>query len=144
MNKHKLKKVRKKNLFLARKLTRIKNIKKQAEMLAYERACEKKGRDFSAENLIGEKLTAAREGGWHIDIWKEYRQRKLKNDSPWKPASFVSVLHKELMQSCLSPPAVIMVGKISEQLVDNVNISSTILLSTVHYISFYRLYWLIA
>ena len=78
MKKHKLRKLRKRMIFLNRKLTARKKAKKEKLMRAHELECKRKGEEFSADKFIEEKIALAREGGWHIDVWKEYRQKKAE------------------------------------------------------------------
>lgn len=45
-------------------------------MREYESMWAKRATDFDANKWVDGRLVLARKGGYHIDIWKEYRQQK--------------------------------------------------------------------
>ncbi|KAK2184841.1 hypothetical protein NP493_250g01043 [Ridgeia piscesae] len=75
MKKHKLKKFRKRMIFLFRKLNEIKRKKKEKAMLALEREFAQKANDFDPEDYVGRLITKAKRGGWGIDIFEDMRPK---------------------------------------------------------------------
>ena len=75
MKKHKLKKFRKRMIFLFRKLNEIKKKKKEKIMLALERDFAQRGSDFDAEKYTARLITQAKRGGWGIDIFEDMRPK---------------------------------------------------------------------
>ena len=75
MKKHKLRKLRKRMIFLNRKLAEIKKAKKEKKMVAYEAMWAERGRSFNADKWVEDRLDQARKGGWGIDVWQEYRMK---------------------------------------------------------------------
>lgn len=75
MKKHKLRKFRKRMIFLFRKLKEIKRKKKEKVMLALERECAQKANDFDPELYVDRLITKAKRGGWGIDIFEDMRPK---------------------------------------------------------------------
>ena len=75
MKKHKLKKFRKRMIFLFRKLNEIKKKKKEKVMLALERDFAQRADDFDAEKYADRLITKAKRGGWGIDIFEDMRPK---------------------------------------------------------------------
>lgn len=67
MKKHKLKKFRKNNIFLHRKLAQAKRQKKEALMVNYEKRMSAFASAFDAEEYISSRIEKAKRGGWGID-----------------------------------------------------------------------------
>lgn len=75
MKKHKLRKFRKRMIFLFRKLNEIKRKKKEKVMLALEREFAQKANDFDPEVYANRLITKAKRGGWGIDIFEDMRPK---------------------------------------------------------------------
>ena len=79
MKKHKLRKLRKRMIFTNRKLTAIKNKKKEAKIVEKEKAFLKSAQDFDAEKYVEERLSSARRGDWSVDIVKTWKNQRHNN-----------------------------------------------------------------
>ena len=78
MKKHKLKKFRKRMIFLHRKLGEIKKKKKEQKMLVVERRFATIAQEFDAEKYIESHIQKAKQGGWKLDIIAERNKVKLE------------------------------------------------------------------
>lgn len=69
MKKHKLKRLRKRMIFLNRKLAEVKRKKKEAILRSQEAQYAKWGQDFNPSDYISKELEKARRGGFKVDIF---------------------------------------------------------------------------
>lgn len=67
VKKHKLRKLRKRLIFLNRKLELVKKKKKEKMIQLYEKEQKREADTFDPEKFIEEKISEARKGGWYID-----------------------------------------------------------------------------
>lgn len=81
MKKHKLRKLRKKMLFVNRNLRLIKFKKREKEMQMIEKRYLDWGKEFDAEKFVDEQLKLAKSGGYEIDILADRHKAKLKSEA---------------------------------------------------------------
>lgn len=82
MKKHKLKKFRKRMIFLHRKLTEIKKKRKEKALQAIERSFATSAREFDAEKYVAEHIKDAKRGGWKIDVIQRWQESKKEEKAP--------------------------------------------------------------
>ena len=75
MKKHKLRKLRKRMMFVFRKKAMAKRKIKEKAMLDLEKQSLKKAESFDPENFVNERLVQAREGGWHVDPFATWQRK---------------------------------------------------------------------
>jgi len=73
MKKHQLKKYRKRMLFTHRKMNAIKKKKKEKRLVAYERSQVREAQELDVEKFAEEQIKLAKEGGWKVDMFKQYK-----------------------------------------------------------------------
>ena len=76
MKKHKLKKFRKRMIFLHRKLNEIKKKKKEKVIVAMERSFATSAQEFNAEEYIENHIKEAKRGSWKIDVIEQWKSSK--------------------------------------------------------------------
>jgi len=77
MKKQHLKRLRKKMIFVNRKLRSIKMRKREQEMVLLEQKWKTLGAEFNAEQYIGDRIAKAKCGGWGIDVLAERHAKKM-------------------------------------------------------------------
>lgn len=75
MKKHKLRKLRKRMMFVFRRRALAKRKAKEKAMQDFEKQCLKKAELFDPEKFVTERIQAAREGGWHVDPVVSWQKR---------------------------------------------------------------------
>ena len=68
MNKHQLKKLRKRMLFHNRKMADIKKKRKESKVVAHLNMIRSWGTNFNAEEFVKDQVATARKGGFKVDI----------------------------------------------------------------------------
>jgi hypothetical protein len=78
MKRHKLIKFRKRMVFQRRKMFLLKQQKKEAAMIAYEKKMDQWATEFNPEEYISSRISQARKGGWGIDVVKSWHDGRAK------------------------------------------------------------------
>jgi hypothetical protein len=75
MKKHKLKKFRKRMIFVHRKLAEIKQRKKERKMLEFQKKWIKLAEDYDPEKFVDDRLALARKGGYGKSLFADKQSR---------------------------------------------------------------------
>ena len=75
MKKHQLKRFRKRMEFVFRRRKMVKAKKREKEMVLMEARWAQLAKDFDANVFVDDNITAAKRGGWGIDILAERRKK---------------------------------------------------------------------
>ena len=75
MKKHKLKKMRRRNIFLIRRLGKEKKRKKDMVLQDFEKRMQDIAEQFDADKYVDERINLARKGGWGIDVLQSRKRQ---------------------------------------------------------------------